>query len=146
MMKLNFTLLFLFYFSLQNLQAQSVSQFKKEDSIIGGMGCSRGFSEDYRFKPKDINTYKHINVDFGKDIFQVYFKGKPLRFIDPNKTVVKYATDKDSKEAWYRYNNLFVTDGKVTYHKDILMKNVDTSDIHYMFDNRIIMFIMKVIY
>lgn len=140
-MRLYSTFILLLIFTLQNLQAQSSSEFKNGDFIVGGIGCSRGFSEDYRFKPKDINSYQYIAKEYGKDKFQVYYRGSPLPLIEANKTVEIYAKVKDSSNSWYRYNNLFLTDGVFTYYDNTLMKNADTKAIYYVDDDRIPLFI-----
>lgn len=139
-MKLKFLLLFSLIIVSITLSAQAISQFRQGDSIVAGMGCSRGFSVEYHFKPKDINSYQHLKNDFGKDIFQVYFQGKALANINPDKAEIIYAKDRISKEAWYRYNNLFLTDGNITYYDDVQMQCVDPQNIFYITDNRIPLF------
>ena len=124
----------------QKTVAQSFSQFRKGDSIVSGMGCSQGFYEDYKFVPKDIISYEHIQDNYGKDLYNVYYNGKPLKDINPNNTTLAYAKKRDSTDGWYSYNNLFITDGHTTYCDGVAMQNVDVKNIYFMSDGRIPLF------
>lgn len=139
-MKLKSTIQFFLLIFYINLKAQSITQFRQRDSIVTGSGCSRGFYKDYTFKPKDIESYKHIEANFGKDRFHVYFTGKALSLINPDKLEMIYARDSDANESYKSYNNLFLTDGKFTYYNNVLVKNIDVKNIFYIADNRIPIF------
>jgi len=140
-MKPKLLLIFFFIILSGNLNAQGFSQFRQGDSIVSGIGCSEGFSKEYSFKPKDINSYEHLRKDFGKDIFQVYFKGNPLPNINPAKARIVFAKDSIIiNKGWNRNCHLFLTDGKITYYDHVLMQSVDIENIFYTSDNRIPLF------
>ena len=132
--------LLLMLVSIQNIVGQVKTQYRKGDSIITGAGCSQGFYTDYVFKPQDINTYKHIAEDFGKDKFSVYYKGMPLEGLKTNKTTPIYVQSKKNEYGYSRRNGLIITDGNISYYNENQIKDLDTASVYYMFDERVPIF------
>ncbi len=125
----------------QTIKAQYISQFREGDSIVAGTGCSQGFYEEYRFKPKDIDSYEHLIEHFGTDRYAVYFVGKPLDKIIPYDA--KYIFIK-SKNGYSERIDYIVTDGNISYFENTEIIDIDTADIYYVrSDDRIPLFRSK---
>ena len=124
-MKLRLPLIVLLVSFLQNIHAQALTQFVKDGYVIAGAGCSQGFSKSYTFKPKDASSYEHLGGDFGKDKYQVYYKGQVLPQLNAAKAKAIYAKNKGGEDDVYRRSEPFITDGIQLYYNNVLMENAD---------------------
>jgi len=75
-MKINFVYIILLFFCIQNIQAQSVSEYKIEDCIIGSIGCSKVFLKDSKIKLKNIYNKQYV-VTFISQYQKQDVKNKP---------------------------------------------------------------------